>query len=431
MAGIQIMHDSIFSDSFSAELRTAIIKTAEVACLDPTKFGDDHWQVVDRIVAFLQQPRDSKPSQPRNSLLKRFSRLFSQPSAAPTSKPRPSTPPAPIIICGEPGTGKTTFISVIDIVLRTQFGLPDLIEPQMRKHDGRTHQVQKRALSGMSVSLQSVRKWADMLHFFSWDIHNHRFDDNDLNAFISEKLAPMRIIFADEVEMVGYSPTLPDLANHGLLVVGTSNQTKFAQLENELVVPHVIAFGGEDMRAGNPADALISAESPAWSRFDQLAQEPAHDYEQLPYQTLDVDGVVFTRVDFPKAVRAPLLESEWVEFFQATYKKAGYYHFPLQVDSAYILLMDQFDLHSLTQDFNTIIRFVSLFDAIEQLGLGVLVRNTEQTLDLTRDSFAELKTTIETSADVSADIKQKVLVGIDRLVSRLGQAGHRAHRLLH
>lgn len=415
--------DAAFSDSFSADFRAAIIKTAAVAGLDPNKFGDPHWEVVDRIVTFLQQlPNTPPPKQPR---FPRLARLFSssqQPSAAP--------PPAPIIICGEPGTGKTTFISVIDIVLRTQFGLPDLIAPTMHKHDGREHKIQKRALSKMQLSLQSVRKWADLLHFFSWDVQRHRYDAQDLDAFIGEKLRPMRVIFADEVEMVGYSPTLPDLARHQLLIVGTSNQTRFAQLENELIAPHVIAFGGEDMRAGDPADAVVSPSDSVWQLFDQLAAEAVHPFETLNYQTADVDGVVLTRVNFEVAVRAPLLESEWVGFFQETYKKAGHYYEPLRVESAYCLLLEAFDLHSLTQDFNTVIRFVSLFDAIEQLELGVLVRHESQPLTLTHASFEQLKQTIEQSQDVSAEIKKKVVVGIDRLVSRLGQAGHRAKRLL-
>ena len=145
--------NAVDSETFSADLRAAIIQTAEVACLDPSKFGDEHWQVVDRIVAFLQAENDDSAETPRSGLSRFLPRLFTKPPAPKRE------PPAPIIICGEPGTGKTTFISVIDIVLRTQFGLPDLITPQMRKHDGRVHQVQKRALSGMQISLQSVRKW--------------------------------------------------------------------------------------------------------------------------------------------------------------------------------------------------------------------------------------------------------------------------------
>ena len=214
----------------------------------------------------------------------------------------------------------------------------------------------------------------------------------------------MRLIFADEVEMTGYAPTLPVLAQHGLLVIGSSNQHRFAQLEEMLVPPRIYTFGGVDLRAGSPADAIVQPNSPAWAIFDQLQSLPIEQQEQLTYQQQIVADVLFLRLDFATAVRAPLLENEWANFLQTL---------PRQASTPLILLLDNFSLDILRTDYNAIIRFVSLFDLIEQQGIGVLVRNQVAGADLSREALAHMKITIHAARGIPEAIKVKTAVGIE------------------
>ncbi len=403
-----------------AEIWREIEATAVSAGLDPTKFSEAHQEILAHIVTFLQQPApvSHSPDGAKNGWSKWLPLLASGKSGA---GERPSAPPpAPIIICGKPGTGKTTFLNVLDVVLRRVFNLPDNIEPII--HKGNYHYaVSKRFLSGRPISLLSVKKWADLLHFYTWDRQEHRLVTTDRAAFIRETLQPMRLIFADEVEMTGYAPTLPVLAQHGLLVIGSSNQHRFAQLEEMLVPPRIYTFGGVDLRAGSPADAIVQPNSPAWAIFDQLQSLPIEQQEQLTYQQQIVADVLFLRLDFATAVRAPLLENEWANFLQTL---------PRQASTPLILLLDNFSLDILRTDYNAIIRFVSLFDLIEQQGIGVLVRNQVAGADLSREALAHMKITIHAARGIPEAIKVKTAVGIDRATSRIGQAGHKAHLLI-
>jgi hypothetical protein len=110
-----------------------------------------------------------------------------------------------------------------------------------------------------------------------------------------------------------------------------------------------------------------------------------------------------------------MLETEWLHFFQQTSQPT-------------ILLFDDFSLETLRTNYNAIIRFVSLFDAIEQIGLGVLVRNQAETPQLSREAINHMKVTIQSSRGIPEEIKQKTIIGIDRCISRLGQAGQLAKR---
>ncbi|WP_420628781.1 hypothetical protein [Candidatus Leptofilum sp.] len=392
-----------------------IEKTAVSAGLDPTKFTDTHREIVAQIVTFLQTPQAPPPEQKPASWVKWL------PLGKNGNGKRPSAPPpTPLIICGEPGTGKTTFLNVLDVVLRQVFELPDNIQPVMNKgkHE---YFVTKRLLNGRPISLLSVKKWDDLLHFYTWSRETHGLVEADRTRFVQETLLPMRIIFADEVEMTGYSPTLPILAQHGLLVIGTSNQSRFAQLEERQVPPYIYTFAGIDLRAGSPADAVVQPDDPAWIIFDQLQASPVAQYEQLAYQMQKMGDVLFVRLDFDTAVRAPLLENEWANFLQTL---------PRQPDMPLIFLLDDFSLQSLRTDYNAIIRFVSLFDLIEQQGIGVLVRNRVNQAELSREALSHMKVTIHAARSVPEAIKVKTAVGIDRATSRIGQAGHKAHQYL-
>ncbi|MBK8904780.1 MAG: hypothetical protein IPM53_26610 [Anaerolineaceae bacterium] len=391
--------------------------TAVSAGLDPTKFTNTHREIAAQIIAFLQTPpvapAEKEPTGWRSWLARDKNGNGKRPFPIPP-------PPAPIIICGEPGTGKTTFLNVLDVVLRRAFRLPDNIQPVMHKGPYDYH-VTKRLLNGRPISLLSVKKWDDLLHFYTWSRETHGLVTADRTAFIREVLLPMRLIFADEVEMVGYSPTLPILAQHGLLVVGSSNQHHFAQLEERQVPPHTYIFTGVDLRAGTPADAVVQPDNPAWAIFDQLRQRPIKRYEQLAYQEQRTDKVLFVRLGFKTAVNAPLLENEWANFLQTLSH---------QPDAPLIFLLDEFSLESLRTDYNAIIRFVSLFDLIEQQGIGVLVRNSAAPAELSREALAHMKVTIYAAREVPEAIKVKTAVGIDRCISRIGQAGHKAHSII-
>jgi hypothetical protein len=391
--------------------------TAVSANLDPAKFTDTHREIVAHIVSFLRMPPVGPSSKEESTIWSKWLPLGKNGNG---KRPSPPPPPAPLIICGEPGTGKTTFLNVLDVVLRRAFNLPDKIEPVM--HKGRYHYpVTKRLLNGRPISLLSVKKWADLLHFYTWDRQLHGLVRDDRDAFIQETLLPMRLIFADEVEMTGYAPTLPDLARQGLLIIGTSNQRQFVQLEEMLVPPHIYTFGGVDLRAGSPIDAVAQPDDPAWAIFDRLQAQPTAQFERLSYQQQQQGGVLFVRLDFETAVRAPLLENEWAAFFHSLQ--------PQPADPL-VLLLDDFALDSLRTDYNAIIRFVSLFDLIEQQGVGVLVRNTIGPAELSREALSHMKITIHAARGVPEAIKVKTAVGIDRATSRIGQAGHMAHRLL-
>jgi hypothetical protein len=334
----------------------------------------------------------------------------------------------PIIICGIPGTGKTTFLALLDIALRQTLHLPDAIEPEMSKPNGQTYHIQKRWFNGRPTSLLSVRKWTQLLYFYAWDTEAHRLELEKSSEFIREKLRPMRVIFADEVEMAGYSPTLPDIARQGILVLGSSNQYAFSQLADELIPPRIYRFTGDDMRQGNPGDALVSEGEAAWELFGRVRQRPYHLYGRLYYQLLAHSSSLYALLNFHEAVNAPLLESEWLHFCQTAYRQTS--QTSLESQPPLTLLFERFSLETLSSDYNAIIRFITLFDAIEQLGVGVLIQNEGEGLELSRAALAQMKAAVENALDVPAEIKAHTVVGIDRATSRIGQAAVRARHFI-
>ena len=162
---------------------------------------------------------------------------------------------------------------------------------------------------------------------------------------------------------------------------------------------------------------------------DQVAQAERSVYERLPFHTQLEAGTVLVKLDFSEAVNAPLLENEWVTFFRTSYQRAVDNFYVAQIDKPYVLLLDQFSLDLLTRDYNAVMRFTYLFDAVEQLGVGVLVRNVDSQPELTREAIEQMKVVMQNSRDVSEDVKRKTLAGVDRLTSRLGQAGNQAKRV--
>lgn len=391
-----------------------IISAAQEGGLDPEKFNENHREIIQLIAEFLSS-KTAVSENGRKSFLSRFRK--NEPEETPPD------PVPPIIISGIPGTGKTTFLYLVDAVLRTEHNLPDNITTTMHKADGTSTTLQKRFYCGKPISLLSVRKWTELLYFFNWDVETHGFNPDDQAKFIQKTLQPMRILFADEVEMTGYSPTLPDLAKHGILVIGTSNQYEFAQLDSYLIPPRIYQFSGEDMRLGDPNDAIVTKEEDAWNLFQLVSTQKTQYYDRLPYEKMMVEETAVIRLPFEKAITAPMLETDWIKFLQETGLNSSQKH-------AYILLLDGFSMAQLQGNFNAIIRFVTLFDVIEQFGIGVLIRNTQRTPRLSREAIQQMKIAIKTRPGVEPEIKKRTLAGIDRWTSRLGQAGHKAKSIL-
>ena len=413
------------------KLWRVLLETAVAAGLDPAKFTGTHQEIVAQVVAFLEQTYQStgnhhrsgkRPPHPKPSGVTVFKGLSRRKKVKP---PPVSQAVPPIIICGVPGTGKTTFLSLLDIALRRTLDLPDAITTQMSKGNGPSHLVQKRLFNGRPVSLLSVRKWTQLLYFYAWDTKSHRLELEKGDAFIRERLRPMRVVFADEVEMTGYSPTLPNIARQGILVLGSSNQYAFSQLADELMPPRIYRFTGDDMRLGDPADALVDDEDAAWKLFERARQRPLYHYGRLPYQLLPSGKTLYALLNFHEAVNAPLLEAEWLHFCQTAHRQTS-----LESQPPLTLLFEQFSLDTLQRNYNAIIRFITLFDAIEQLGVGVLILNEGEGLSLSRAGLTQMKTVIESANDVPAAIKAHTLVGIERATSRIGQAAVRAKHFM-
>ena len=405
------------SAAVAARLWQAVNELAATAGLDNKLFGRQHRELVTVIAAFLAEPTRARPTPPGDR------RRWTRPGANPAPAPAPVTP---IIICGIPGTGKTTFLALLDTVLRGVFGLPDRIQPVMSKHDGSQFPIQKREICGQPISLLSVSKLSQLLHFYAWDLNRHGFDDADLDDFIYNTLLPMRIIFADEVETTGFSPTIPDLASRGLLVIGSSNQTRFEQLERELVPPHILTFTGEDLRRGNPAQAVVPRQHTLQELFAELSAHTHYQYEFLTYGCRLEEEISYLYIDFEAAIYAPLLETKWVRLFQEVLNHTTGGAQPLGLQTPLILLLDNFSLDILAVNYNATIRFISLFDAVEQHGLGVLVRHAPDSLVLSPETIAAVKETIREAPIANLKLKQSTLSGIDRWSSRLGQAAFRA-----
>ncbi|MEM8856760.1 MAG: hypothetical protein AAGD96_00470 [Chloroflexota bacterium] len=450
MSDIQLPRFQHFSaEELETQIWDAVLEKAADAKLDISKFGDDHREIVFRIAQFLkleeppdeeefaddeedaEESADDEETEPteaelraenERSWLNILNWLRSNTAEEDSDLPFFS----PIIICGVPGTGKTTFLNVLDSVLRDKIGLPDLIEEQMVNRFGRKFFVPKRKFAGFPVTLLSVRKWSELFHFFSWDITQHRFDREMLKEFVDESVAPMRVVFADEIEISGYSPTLPDMTARNILVVGTSNQYDFPQLDSEELQPKIYRFEGEDLRQGDPTDAVVQPDEPHWTLFDTVSEQPVFEHERLEHQTYSTNEFGALLIDFRAAVNAPMHETQWFTFLTRLMNDT----LGGQAGDNMVLLMDSFSLDNLRTDYNAIIRFVWLFDAIEQLGVGVLVRNDSAVAELSTEALNHMKVTIHTARGVTEEVKSRTLVGIGRVTSRVGQAGVKARDIL-
>jgi hypothetical protein len=120
-----------------------------------------------------------------------------------------------------------------------------------------------------------------------------------------------------------------------------------------------------------------------------------------------------------------MLEAEWLHFCQTVYQQTS-----LESQPPLTLLFEHFSLNVLQGNYNAIIRFITLFDAIEQLGIGVLVEEKGAGLALSREALAQMKEAIAKATDVPQEIKTHTVVGIDRATSRIGQAAVRARHFM-
>ena len=93
-----------------------------------------------------------------------------------------------------------------------------------------------------------------------------------------------------------------------------------------------------------------------------------------------------------------MLETDWICFLQNVCQRPTVDPAAFQPEKSILMLLDEFSLAQLQGNFNAIIRFVSLFDVIEQLGIGVFIRNTNRTPKLSREAIQQMKIAIKNAA---------------------------------
>ncbi|MEM7336503.1 MAG: hypothetical protein AAF490_30770, partial [Chloroflexota bacterium] len=144
------------TSALAEQLWQAVIAKAHEGGLDPEKFNENHRQIISLIAEFLNSIPSSKGKKGRYSFLGRlFGRQGNQEKAGAETAVQPVPP---IIISGIPGTGKTTFLYLVDAVLRTQHQLPDNIQTVMTKRDGTTYSLQKRQIEGFIIRIAQCQK---------------------------------------------------------------------------------------------------------------------------------------------------------------------------------------------------------------------------------------------------------------------------------
>ncbi len=275
----------------------------------------------------------------------------------------------PLFVAGIPGIGKTTLLMVLDEVLYPlNSSCRDLVVSG--KITGYfTHKtvlnVTPLQLFGKSTGMLSVRDWNNILRHWTFDETTADSNQAALRDFITRLQG--KVVFMDEAELEGYVYISELLAQHGILVILTSNLT---QEQIHLSPEHVrlVSLQGFDHRYGNIAKVCLPNQP--HGLFDQFADH-FPNRQALYVANRVVEGIKLTYLNWGNLERQPLMKDDFARLFVDNGSEAVLLDtvpFFVNIPAASI------DLSFL----GYLARFVNFVDAIHDSGLPLLIRGTHQ-----------------------------------------------------
>lgn len=275
----------------------------------------------------------------------------------------------PLFVSGIPGIGKTTLLMILDEVLyQLNSSCRDLVISG--KVTG--YFAHKTALNvtplqlfGTPTGMLSVRDWNNILRHWTYDettADAHKAALADLIGRLRGKVVSM-----DEAELEGYVYISELLAQHGILVILTSN---LAQTQIHLSPDHVrlVSLQGFDHRYGNMAHVCLPNQP--HPLFDPFAHHFSNR-QALSVASKTIQGINITYLNWQNLERQPMMKDDFARVFLNEGSEA------VLLDS--VPFFADIPAGAIDLSFlGYLARFVNFVDAIHDCGLPLLIRGTHQ-----------------------------------------------------
>ncbi|HLY27741.1 MAG TPA: hypothetical protein VKQ72_15455 [Aggregatilineales bacterium] len=280
----------------------------------------------------------------------------------------------PLFVSGAPGIGKTTLLMLLDEALY-RLNLPVSMSCRGMVASGNVvgYFSQKPVLHVTPLSLfstptavLSARDWNNVLRHWTFDEDTASESDSAL-LDLMERLQG-KVVIVDEAELEGYVYFSELLAQHGILVILSSN---LAQDQLHLAPDHVrvIALRGLDHRQGDIARVCLpNAPHPIFDLF-AVNHYDIETFYGVPITRAEIDGRVLAYLDWSRLENQPLMKGDFAACFTESGAAA------ILLDS--VPFFAEISAESVGLNFlGHLSRFVNFVDAIHDCRLPLLIRGT-------------------------------------------------------
>lgn len=278
----------------------------------------------------------------------------------------------PLFISGAPGIGKTTLLMILDEALY-RLGSGNcrdmLVSGQVTGYfaDKPPLHVTPLNLFGTPTALLSARDWNNILRHWTFD---EAIADHSGTALLDLiQLLRGKVVMVDEAELEGYVYFSELLAQHGVLVILSSN---LAQDHIHLAPDHVrvVTLHGRDHRYGDISRVCLS--NAPHELFDQFA----HDHvgtgtmSSAKISRAEIDGSTVVYLRWSDLKNQPLMKDDFARCFRESGAEA------VLLDS--VPFFAEISAEAVDLAFlGHLSRFVNFVDAIHDCGLPLLIRGTQ------------------------------------------------------